>query len=70
MPMMKPMTPASKPPKAIARIRRSRGLGTLSFSSVASTTPENAPMPIKPAWPRLSSPHTPTRRFSDTASTI
>ena len=53
----------------MASTNRSTGLATLSFSRVASTTPENAPMPMKPACPRLSSPHTPTSRFSDTAST-
>ena len=70
MPMRKPMTPASTPPKTMARIRRRVALSTVPFSKVASTTPEKAPMPMKPAWPRLSSPQMPTSRFKETASTM
>lgn len=39
-------------------------------STAAATTPVNAPMLIKPAWPRLSSPRMPTVRLSDSAMMI
>ena len=41
-----------------------------SLVMAAMTMPVKAPMPMKPAWPRLSSPEIPTTRFRDTARTM
>ena len=72
MPISTPAIPANTPPKIMESSRR-----TISFSRenaptnhAEAITPLNAPTLIKPAWPRLSSPDTPTTRFSDTAITM
>ena len=71
MPIKTPAMPANTPPTIMDKRRR-----TVSFSSwkapsiqPEATMPENAPTLMKPAWPRLSSPDTPTTRLSETAMT-
>ena len=49
---------------------RSGAEGTVSCRAMAAVTPVKAPMLIKPAWPRDSSPSTPTVRFREMAMTM
>ncbi len=49
--------------------RRTGPEGTFRPRATAAVTPVKAPTLIKPAWPRLSSPSTPTVRFRDRAMT-
>ena len=48
---------------SMATARRTGPEGIACWRERETTTPENAPTLIKPAWPRLSSPEMPTTRF-------
>ncbi len=66
-----PPAPAAKAaPTTMAAARRRASEGREFWRLMAAIIPEKAPTLIKPAWPRLSSPSTPTVRFRDTAITI
>ena len=67
--MIVPTMPAKIAPMTIAIARRSPGAGTAAWSAAAAIAPEKAPTLMKPAWPRLSSPRTPTVRFRLSAMT-
>ena len=71
MPISAPSTPAITPPAMMASTSRTSVFSTAKpFSSQPLiTAPVYAPMLMKPAWPRLSSPLKPMTRFSDTAMT-
>ena len=60
------------PPVTMASSSRREGSSIWKpFSSQPDTMiPVNAPIPMNPAWPRLSSPLMPTTRFRETAITI
>ena len=67
--MRPPRAPAAEP-TAIDRASRRGAAGTMPWSRMEVTMPENTPRLIKPAWPRDSSPKMPTVRFRDTAITM
>ena len=66
---MKPAMVAKTAPMIMAMARRTPAEGMVSIKLWEAITPAKAPTLIKPAWPRLSSPSTPTVRFSETAMT-
>ena len=70
MPMRKPSTAAITAPNTMARARRRGEKPTLPWRAMAKAEPAKAPMLMKPAWPRLSSPEMPTTRFRDRAMTM
>ena len=63
---MKPTMAAKKAPATRAMTIRTRSLGTADWRLMAVMMPEKAPTLMKPAWPRDSSPRTPTVRFRET----
>ena len=67
--MSTPAMAANPAPTTMPISRRSGAEATMPLSAMAAVTPVNAPTLIKPAWPRLSSPSTPTVRFRLTAMT-
>ena len=70
MPTINPAMAANTAPTTSASTSRTAAEGTALCRLIAVITPEKAPMLIKPACPRLSSPRMPTVRFSDTAITM
>ena len=54
----------------MARARRRGERVTVLWRARARAEPAKAPMLMKPAWPRLSSPETPTTRFRASAMTM
>ena len=69
MPMRKPTSAAKRAPTIIPTMRRTGPESTFRLSATAAVTPVKAPTLIKPAWPRESSPSTPTVRFREMAIT-
>jgi hypothetical protein len=69
MPMSTPAAAAKAAPTAMAAASRSGAEGMAWARAKAAVVPVKAPMDMKPAWPRLSSPRMPTVRFRDSAIT-
>jgi len=67
--MRKPTKAANRAPTIIPTIKRTGPEETWFPSATAAVTPVKAPTLINPAWPRESSPSTPTVRFRETAMT-
>ena len=68
--MRKPSAAAMTAPNTMARARRRGERVTVLWRARARAEPAKAPMLMKPAWPRLSSPETPTTRFRASAMTM